>query len=187
MLRQSVAAALAIVQIVLVVLWATRRGSARINSVSLAAACVSSASSVMSCVLSYIEHAKSPRPSSLLNAFLLVSLLLDCALLRTLWLAHNISLAIQGVFSVAFALKTILLFLEARSKTGNLVPHGRAYAPEETASLYARAVLAWVAPLLRTGFQRLLRPADMFALDEEMGSAKLNGSFWIHWNKCLFS
>ncbi len=79
------------------------------------------------------------------------------------------------------------MLLEARTKAGSLVPHGRLYAPEETAGLYARAVLAWVTPLLRTGFQRLLGPGDMFTLDKQMGSATLNGSFWMHWNKCLFS
>ncbi len=153
------------------------------NSVSLAAACVSCASSVMSCALSYLEHDRSPRPSSLLNVFLLLSLVLDAALLRTLWLARLLDgdAPIRAVFSAAFAVKAVLVLLEAR---GKMAGGARTVAPEETAGIYARAVLAWVTPLLRTGFRRLLRPDDMLALDEEMGTAILNEKFWSNWNKC---
>ncbi|KAF4500947.1 Multidrug resistance-associated 1 [Fusarium agapanthi] len=104
----------------------------------------------MSCVLSRVEHAKSPRPSSLLTLFLAVSLLLDIALLRALWLIP-VSTAIPAVFTAAFALKAIIAVLEGWSKA-------RPHSPEVTAGLYARAVLAWVTPLPLTGFQKLLRP-----------------------------
>lgn len=165
-------------------LWATRPGPARLNSVSVAAACVSLASSLMSCALSYIEHARSPRPSSLLNVFLLVSLLLDAALLRTLWLSPFVEASIRGVFTASFALKAVLVVLEAVGKSGHLIDgSGAGYSPEELTGLYGRAVFAWVAPLFRTGFRRLLKPADLFALDEEMGTAGLNERFWWHWNR----
>ncbi|KAJ3488621.1 hypothetical protein NLG97_g6170 [Lecanicillium saksenae] len=186
--QQVKPASLAALQLALVVLWAKRPNYPHlVNSVSLAAACVSFASSVMSCALSYLEHVKSIRPSSLLNIFWLLSLLLDCALLRTLWLARLLDgdVAIRAVFSAAFAVKAALVLLEAKGKTGHLVARARAVAPEETAGIYARAALAWVAPLLRTGFQRLLRPDDMFALDEEMSTEILNQRFWSHWKKSL--
>lgn len=142
----------------------------------------------MSCALSYLEHVKSPRPSSLLNVFLLLSLLLDSAVLRTLWLARLLDgqIAIRAVFSAAFVVKAVLVLLEAKGKTAHLMARvrARALAPEETAGIYARAALAWVAPLLRTGFSRLLRPDDMLTLDEEMSTATLNDKFWSHWNKC---
>ncbi|OAA81152.1 multidrug resistance-like protein [Akanthomyces lecanii RCEF 1005] len=187
------AASLAALQLALVVLWARRPPSSShpplVNSVSLAAACVSCASSVMSCALSYLEHVRSPRPSSLLNVFLLLSLLLDAALLRTLWLARLLDgdTPIRAVFSAVFAVKAALVLLEARGKTAHLVRGTRALAPEETAGIYARAALAWVAPLLRTGFRRLLRPDDMFALDDDMSTAMLNEKFWAHWNTSLAS
>lgn len=146
----------------------------------------------MSCALSYLEHVKSPRPSSLLGIMLLLSLLLDAALLRTLWLARLLDgdAPIRAVFSAAFAVKAALVVLEAQGKSAHLVrgqqgtTRAAAVAPEETAGIYARAALAWVAPLLRTGFRRLLRPDDMYALDEEMSTAMLNDKFWAYWNKC---
>ncbi|KAH6996315.1 P-loop containing nucleoside triphosphate hydrolase protein [Ilyonectria sp. MPI-CAGE-AT-0026] len=184
-LKLAAIAVLAALHLALVVLWATRPPGARFSRVSIAAACVSFASSLMSCVLSYAEHVKSPRPSSLLNAFLLVSLLLDAALLRTLWLLPSsiMSASIPAVFTAACSLKAALLVLEAWDKSSYLVAGAGPYAPEVTAGLYARAVFAWVTPLLQTGFRRLLKPADLFSLDEDMGAAGLVGSFWWHWTK----
>lgn len=186
-LKLATIAALALLQLVLVILWATRPLTLNPQSsrVSIAAACVSLASSLMTCVLSYAEHVKSPRPSSLLNVFLLVSLLLDAALLRTLWLLPSpvVRTSISPVFTAAFALKAVLVVLEAWDKTPYLVDGAGPYAPEVTAGLYARAVFAWVTPLLVTGFRTLLQPADLFALDEDMGAAVLNERFWWNWQK----
>ncbi|KAF4969630.1 hypothetical protein FSARC_3209 [Fusarium sarcochroum] len=178
-----VIALLAILHLVLIVLWATRPSDTRLDRVSIAAACVSFASSLMSCVVSRAEHAKSPRPSSLLNVFFAVSLLLDVALLRTLWLAPTklMNVAIPAVFTAAFALKAMLVVLEGWSKAPYLVAGAGTHSPEETAGLYARAVFAWVTPLLLTGFRKLLRPMDLFELDEDMGAAGLIDRFWRHW------
>ncbi|KAL7796652.1 P-loop containing nucleoside triphosphate hydrolase protein [Trichoderma ceciliae] len=192
MVKVSVTGCLAALQLVLVALWATHNGPARLNSVSVAAACVSSASSLMSCALSYFEHGRTLGPSSLLNVFLLVSLLLDAAVLRTVWLSLHVSdsmasvstaavsASIRAVLTACFALKAVLLVLEGREKSGHVVGRQN-LAPEETSGLYGRAVFAWVAPLLRTGFRRLLRPADLFPLDEKMGVSGLSEIFWWHW------
>ncbi|KAM0261709.1 hypothetical protein ACHAQJ_002161 [Trichoderma viride] len=185
MIKLSATGCLAALQLVLIGLWATHDGPARLNSVSVAAACVSFASSLMSCALSYFEHARSLGPSSLLNVFLLVSLLLDAAVLRTVWLSLStaaVSESIRAVLTASFALKATLLVLEGREKSRHVV--GRpTFAPEETSGLYSRAVFAWVAPLLRTGFQRLLRPVDLFQLDEKMSVSGLSEKFWWHWRK----
>ncbi|RBR10554.1 uncharacterized protein FIESC28_09418 [Fusarium coffeatum] len=175
---------LAVLHLVLVVLWATllRPSNTRLDRVSIAAACVSFASSLMSCILSRAEHAKSARPSSLLNVFFAVSLLLDVALLRTLWLVP-VSVAIPAVFTAAFVLKGILVVAEGWSKAPYLVSGSGIHSPEVTAGLYARVVFTWVAPLLLTGFRKLLRPMDLFELDEDMGSAGLIGRFWGYWDK----
>ncbi|CAF3657412.1 unnamed protein product [Fusarium graminearum] len=182
--KLTLIALLAVLHLVLVVLWATlaRPSNTRLDRVSIAAACVSFASSLMSCVLSRAEHAKSPRPSSLLSVFFAVSLLLDVALLRTLWLVP-VNVAIPAVFTTAFVLKAMLVVVEGWSKAQYLVFGSGAHSPEVTAGLYARAVFAWVVPLLLTGFRKLLRPMDLLELDEDMGSARLISRFWRHWNR----
>jgi ATP-binding cassette subfamily C (CFTR/MRP) protein 1 len=182
--KLALIALLAVLHLVLVVLWSTltRPSNTRPDRVSIAAACVSFASSLMSCVLSRAEHAKSPRPSSLLSVFFAVSLLLDVALLRTLWLVP-VNVALPAVFTVAFVLKAILVVVEGWSKAQYLVSGSGVHSPEVTAGLYARAVFAWVIPLLLTGFRKLLRPMDLLDLDGDMGSARLISRFWRHWNR----
>ncbi|RGP74273.1 multidrug resistance-associated 1 [Fusarium longipes] len=183
--KLALIALLAVLHLVLVVLWATLRGPSngtRLDDVSIAAACVSFASSLMSCVLSRAEHAKSPRPSSLLNVFFAVSLLLDVALLRTLWIIP-VNVSILAVSTAASVLKAMLVVVEGWSKVPYLVSGSGFHSPEVTAGLYARAVFAWVMPLLVTGFRKLLRPDDLFELDEDMGSALLISMFWRHWNR----
>ncbi|KAH7165470.1 P-loop containing nucleoside triphosphate hydrolase protein [Dactylonectria macrodidyma] len=184
-LKLTAIAILATLHLALVVLWVTQPAGTLFSPVSVAAACVSLASSLVSCVLSYAEHVKSPRPSSLLNVFLLVSLLLDAALLRSLWLLPSsaVHVSLPAVFTAAFSLKAALVVLEAWDKSAYLVARAGPYAPEVTAGLYARAVFAWVTPLLKTGFKRLLKPVDLFALDEDMGAAGLVERFWWHWKK----
>jgi hypothetical protein len=138
----------------------------------------------MSCALSYAEHGRSLRPSSLLNVFLLVSLLLDAALLRTLWMTSSVNGAVQAVFTASFSVKAVLVVLEAADKSQLLLvgPEKTAHAPEETSGLYGRALFAWVWPLLTTGFRRLLAPGDLFVLDAEMKTARLGDRFWAVWN-----
>lgn len=133
--------------------------------------------------MSYYEHAKSLRPSSLLNVFLLVSLVLDCAVTRTLWMS-SLPVAIQVSFSVALATKTILVILEAQGKQKSFIVDPQAMPPEESAGLYSRVVLAWVLPLLRSGFAKLLRPSDLFALDDKMTAQLLSEKFKRAWESC---
>lgn len=168
----------------LVALWASRGSSStRLNRVSLAAACVSVVSSLACCAVSYFEHVKSPRPSSLLNVFLLVSLLLDAAVARTLWLA-SVDLAVKAVFSIVIATKGALLLLEAQDKRRLLVDSAETPPLEETTGLYGRAVFSWVVPLLRAGFVKLLRPEDLFPLGKTMGAKFLSEKFQKNWKKC---
>lgn len=56
-------------------------------------------------------------PSSILNAYLLVSLLLDGAVLRTFWLS-GLAGSVRAVSTASFAVKACLLVLEANEKAG---------------------------------------------------------------------
>ncbi|KAI8158372.1 ABC transporter atnG [Colletotrichum sp. SAR 10_86] len=174
---------LAVLQLILIALWATHRDEGLLRTVSIAASCVSFVASLVFGGLSYIEHSKSLKPSSILNTYILVSLVLDGAILRTIWLSH-LSAAISAVFTASFALKTAIVILEAQGKTRYLVdPDGRSLSPEETSGIYSRGLFWWLTPLLMTGFRRLLKPLDLFTLDESMSAAVLSERFWLHWNE----
>ncbi|OHE95683.1 hypothetical protein CORC01_08967 [Colletotrichum orchidophilum] len=180
--KQAVVALLAVLQLVIIGLWVTHHDAGRLRTVSIAASCASFAASIMFAGLSYIEHSKSLKPSSLLNTHILVSLVLDGAILRTMWLSH-LSVAISAVFAASFACKTAIVILEAQEKTRYVVSSagGRSYSPEETSGIYSRGLFWWLTPLLLTGFRRLLKPLDLFVLDRSMSAAALNERFWLHW------
>jgi hypothetical protein len=172
-------------QLALLALWAAQPGAllGRVRTVSVAASCVSFVASLVFCALSYAEHARSPRPSSILNAYLLVSLLLDGAILRTFWMS-DLATSVRAVFTASFALKACLLVLEAKEKAGFIMRSGEQDRnPEITSGLYSRGLLSWLNPLLLDGFRRLLKPADLYALDESMKADVLNVKFWKAWDK----
>ncbi|TIC95348.1 ABC transporter C family member 8 [Colletotrichum higginsianum] len=180
--KQAAIGVLAVLQLALVALWATHREAGRLRTVSIVASCASFAAAVMFGGLSSIEHAKSLKPSSILNIYMLVSLVLDGAILRTVWLSH-LSVTISAVFSASFALKAVIVILEAWGKTPYLAGGRRSYSPEETSGIYSRGLFWWLTPLLLTGFRRLLKPLDLFVLDRSMSTAVLDERFWRDWNK----
>ncbi|OIW30336.1 multidrug resistance-like protein [Coniochaeta ligniaria NRRL 30616] len=150
-----------------------------VRTVSLAASCVSFVASLLICGLSYAEHARSPRPSVLLNAYLLASLVLDGAIVRSFWLSA-LSATLCGLFTASFVLKAAVLVLEAVEK-GGFLGGRRASGPEVMSGLYGRGLLWWMTPLLRNGFRRLLGPDDLYELDETMSAAVLHEGFWKAW------
>ncbi|KAJ0117931.1 multidrug resistance-like protein [Diaporthe amygdali] len=173
----------AALQLSLLAVWATQpEALGRVKTVSVAASCVSFVASLIFCALTYAEHARSLRPSSILNAYLLISLLLDGAILRTFWLS-DLATSVRAVFTASFALKACLLVLEAKEKAGLIIGNDRQSNPEVTSGLYSRGLFSWLNPLLLDGFRRLLKPADLYALDKSMKAAVLNDRFWVTWNK----
>ena len=181
--KLSVIAVFAVFQLVLVALWASQpKTFGRVRTVSVAASSVSLVSSLAFCALSYSEHVKSRRPSSILNAYLLVSLIFDGAILRTLWLT-SLPITIRAIFTTSFALKAILLLLEAKEKKVSLETDEKGRNPEITSGLYSRGVFWWMNPLLKDGFGRLLKPVDLYFLDDQMRTEFLNEKFWHTWNR----
>ncbi|KAH8908368.1 multidrug resistance-like protein [Coniochaeta sp. PMI_546] len=178
--KLAAVAVFAAFQLSLVAVWASQPPSlGHVRTVSLAASCVSFVASLLICGLSYTEHAKTPRPSVLLNAYLLASLVLDGAIVRSFWLS-TLSTTLCGLFTASFVVKAAVLVLEAVEK-GGFLGGRRAPSPEVMSGLYGRGLLWWMNPLLRDGFQRLLRPDDLYELDETMSAAVLHEGFWRAW------
>lgn len=135
--------------------------------------------------LSYAEHARSVRPSFILNAYLFCSLLFDIARTRTLWLrsANSFNDIIATVTTVSLGVKALLVVLEAVEKRHILESDFQGYPPEATAGLYNQAVFYWLNPLFKNGFSNFLSIEDLFALDKELSSERLLAIFEERWNK----
>jgi ATP-binding cassette subfamily C (CFTR/MRP) protein 1 len=132
------------------------------------------------CVLSHLEHTKSIRPSALLNFYLFFSVLFDAVQLRTLWEIRGLD-TVARVFSSAFAVKVVLLALEAKEKGTLLIPSYRDTTPEAKSGLYNRSLFWWLNPFLATGFRRLVVLDDLYSLDNLLSSKSLAEQAQASW------
>lgn len=132
--------------------------------------------------LSWVEDTRSVRPSSLLNAYLFLTLLLDLAQARTLWLRQT-NTAIAAVFSASIAAKAALLFLESRNKRRHLVARYRELPPEATSGILNRSVLWWLNGLFRRGYRALISFDSLWLLDEELTSDRISNKIQRAWER----
>lgn len=154
----------------------TRPGSYGTRA-SLAATVLSLLNVLALAALSWLEHAYSPRLSTLINVYLLALLIFDAVQVRTLWLVdgdHTASL-LPGEFSAALVIKTSGLFLEAVEKGNFLPPEWASRRPEETAGVFSRSLLIWLRGILAKGRRTLLSPSDLDPLREGLAQRGSRG------------
>ncbi|KAJ5714058.1 uncharacterized protein N7483_011239 [Penicillium malachiteum] len=168
-------------QITQTVLWALP--SADGTKASLATNALLTIGSLVLIVLSYAEHTRSVRPSFILNAYLLITLLFDAAHARTLWLRsiNSFNDIIATVTSIAMCVKLLLVILEAVEKRRILKEEYQGYPPEATSGFYSQAMFYWLNPLFKIGYTSTLNVEDLFALDKELSSERLLTMFEERW------
>jgi len=154
--------ALACTQVAMLVVWSVNPVFR--NRASIPATVVSLLASVALCFLSFVEDSRSVRPSSLINAYLLASIVLDLPQARTLWL-RPIPTSLPGIFTTGVLAKAVSACLEACSKRQYLFAQYRSDAPEMLVSLYDRTMLWWLNPIFQLGFRNQIASADMLPLD----------------------
>jgi len=133
--------------------------------------------------LSRLEHTRAIRPSSLLNIYLLVSLVFDAVQVRTLYL-KNVDPSILGLFTADVAIKLAFLLLESKSKRSHLKAPYNAYSPETTSGIFNRSFFWWLNPVVVTGFRKILTLDDLFESDPELLSEPLLHQMQQSWKKC---
>lgn len=151
----------------------TTRASVAATSLSFIVACVL-------CLLSYLEHTRSIRPSAIIEVYLIFSLLFDATRDRTLWLSYPHTLN-TVLFTSSSALKCILLFLESQTKRAYLNLSGSFYGREETSGAFGRTFFLWLNHLIMQGFRNILSMADLYRLDYSMSSEVLSQKFVRVW------
>ncbi len=139
--------------------------------------------SIMLLFLSGLEDGRAVRPSLLVNAYLLISLIFDVAQVRTLYLRQD-DQTILGLFTANIGIKVVLLLLESRSKLRYLRVPYNTYSPEATSGVFSTGFFWWLTSLLTLSFQRLMTLDDLFQPDQELLSEPLLGKMQTSWNKC---
>jgi ATP-binding cassette subfamily C (CFTR/MRP) protein 1 len=170
----------------LLLLWANfeqPRGSA--SQVSIAASTLNLLDAVALCMLSFQEHRKSLRPSTLISLYLLFSIACDAVQCRTLWLlpSENGLRSIAAVLSAGIAVKVGMLLLEAKQKREFLIPPWRASSPEALSGVIGRSFFWWLNALMAKGFNNSLSLEMLWPTDHSMDSEKLLASLTDNWVK----
>jgi ATP-binding cassette subfamily C (CFTR/MRP) protein 1 len=170
------------IQLAGLVMWCM--GSTPRTPTAIAAASLSLADVFMLALLLYAEHRYSQRPSTLLSLYLSLTILLDIATARSLFLRPGLH-TIAALSTTAVIAKVSLLVLEEIPKRRLLTAGARAdgLSAEATSGLWNRAVFWWLNSTFRRGFRALLRVDDLALVDHELRSQTLYSSLAQRWNE----
>ncbi|KAL2845281.1 P-loop containing nucleoside triphosphate hydrolase protein [Aspergillus pseudoustus] len=176
-LKMTAIAVYCFLELALLVLSA--RGTLTRSPICIASSVLNLVSAFCMLTLSVIDHSRCPRPSVLLNSYLLITVLFDGAQTRTLLLSSTArgQTIYSGIFCAAIALKACVLILEARQKTKWLTWDTKGHSPEETSGIFSLGVFFWLNRLFLTGYKTVLRIESLYPLDSSLRSEVLHGNF----------
>ncbi|OBT65097.1 hypothetical protein VE03_05221 [Pseudogymnoascus sp. 23342-1-I1] len=151
-------------------------GSFHVTSMFIASSVLKLVSALLMITLSLVDHSKSPRPSVLLNSYLFLTLLLDAAQARTLFLSSGDKpeLTYSSIFSAAIALKVGILVLEAQRKAKWVSWDEKDHSPEETSGIFSLGVFFWLNRMFLKGYSKILALTDLYPLDSTLSSKYLH-------------
>jgi hypothetical protein len=131
--------------------------------------------------LSYLENERSMKPSTILELYLLISIVLDLPQLRTLHLLHESTIAV--IFMAVLLLKFLLLLLELRSKRSYLLPEYQSTSPEATSGIISRSFMWWLKELFIKGTNSYIEVSDLPELDDHLSADYLGKRMIRIWEK----
>ncbi|KAG9258286.1 multidrug resistance-like protein [Emericellopsis atlantica] len=129
--------------------------------------------SIVFAVLSTLKQRASLRPSLLITAYLSLSVLLDAARARTLWLSPSVSTSTRSLLTASLTLRAVILLLESTEKRSYLLPEYRSVSAETTSGPINTSLFWWLNPLFLRGYRSLLHYDHLGRLDEELESERL--------------
>ncbi|ETS75107.1 hypothetical protein PFICI_13591 [Pestalotiopsis fici W106-1] len=137
--------------------------------------------------LSYIDHQRSLRPSTLLSLYLSVVIILNIARVRTLWLVGIIP-AEAANLTLTFALTMATFLLESTEKKSTIITEERRYgAPEEYSGFWTRTAFAWLAATFRAGYSKVIVQEDLPKIDTRLQGHILHEKLVSTYAKCKYN
>jgi ATP-binding cassette subfamily C (CFTR/MRP) protein 1 len=127
--------------------------------------------------LSYLEHFRCFQPSTVIVVYLILLSISDLTRTCALWVLHGTT-ALSVLMTVSAVLGFALVVLESRGKSHHVSDkrEGRD-CPEKFSGIANRAVYFWLNTLFQIGARGRVQFDQLFALDDEMASARLHGVF----------
>ncbi|KAF2817519.1 P-loop containing nucleoside triphosphate hydrolase protein [Mytilinidion resinicola] len=167
--------------IILLVLWSEIESYK--TKMSIAANSFQFLSSLAIVTLSHLEHTRAVRPSHLLQFFLLVLLICDAVRLRTLFLMEYPTSLVTSA-SIHTFLTGLLLLLESLDKRELFYSdRDKALPPEETIGLFGQRLFWFLNGLFLDGYRKVLKPSDLFDVDQDLASEEIRVLFSQAWSK----
>ncbi|KAJ5375709.1 ABC transporter integral membrane type 1 [Penicillium concentricum] len=154
-------------------------GSFHVTNMFIASSVLNLVSALLMIMLSVVDHSKSPRPSVLLSSYLFLTLFLDVAQARTLFLSSDDKpeLTYSSIFVTAIALKTGILLLEAQKKSIWVGWDEKEHSPEETSGIFSLGVFYWLNKMFLVGYNKILAIGDLYPLDSSFTASLLHDEF----------
>ncbi|KAI1838945.1 hypothetical protein DTO027I6_3367 [Penicillium roqueforti] len=175
----AIAVVLSGIHVVLLVFSSTQHYPAQ--NVSVAGATLSLIAAISIVVLLHLEHSRAVRPSFLVSAYLLITVLLDIARVRTAWLLPY-GRAYPTCLTASLATKLLLLVLANIEKRKWLLLSEQ--STERTSGIFNRGLFAWLNELLRKGHTSLLTSDTLPNIHEKLSSSDLADRFSKSWALC---
>ncbi|EUC27117.1 hypothetical protein COCCADRAFT_112530 [Bipolaris zeicola 26-R-13] len=151
-----------------------------LSALFLCAQILTTSDALILVAISHFEHTRRRRPSAILEVYLSLTLLLDMAHNRTLWLSASSNLdAIFTRFHTATVVcKAVLAILESRSKKKSFLQQDRATKSLDSAcGIYKLGTFSWLGRLLLSGYRNPLQLDSLPILDEAMAAEALHARF----------
>ncbi|KAH7074750.1 P-loop containing nucleoside triphosphate hydrolase protein [Paraphoma chrysanthemicola] len=133
-------------------------------------------------VVSNFEHYRSPRPSSPLGIYLVLTWFFDVARVRTLFAIRD-GMPLGYMAAVSAVFKFTLILLELKEKRAWLKEPKKFPAPESTANFFNRLTFFWVNPLLLRGYTKSIQEDDLFEVQDQIVGEKNLLAFAERWEK----
>ncbi|KAH8891439.1 P-loop containing nucleoside triphosphate hydrolase protein [Thozetella sp. PMI_491] len=156
--------------------------SDRHDAYLIAAHAIPFVAALAACQLSFLEHGRSPKPSTLLIAYLLASLICDGFFLRSIFSGHPLSAA-PPVVLAAISPKFLYLIVESTNKRSYLRQPYKELPIEQTVSDLNRTFLFWINELILLGSSKLLTYHDLPGLDDTLQSRGIRERMEDLWAK----
>ncbi|RKK67240.1 hypothetical protein BFJ69_g14663 [Fusarium oxysporum] len=128
--------------------------------------------------LSFVEHRHSKKPSKLIGTFLVVTIILDIALIRTFWIRSMRTIA--AVFTASFVIKTILLILEETPKS---LLDEKEKIHETSSGVVNRSFFWWLNGLFLQGHRTILETEDLQAIDSKFDTDHVSALLEKQWEQ----
>ncbi|KAF7622110.1 multidrug resistance-associated protein [Aspergillus flavus] len=154
-------------------------GPFNISRILIASSVLQLISALFMLTVSVVDHSRSPRPSMLLNSYLFLTLLLDIARVRTLFLSsdHGSEIVYSSIFCASVGLKTTILLLEACQKTRWVTWDATKHSPEETSGIFSLSVFFWLNKLFFAGYRHIFTIESLYPLDSTFSAQAQHEEF----------